>query len=616
MDTRQLFGEGARRTNGSDARRYNLLAARLIAEIVSNCLGPRGLDKMLMDILGELTITKDGATILRKIDVDHPAAKILIEASNAVDNEVGDGTTSVVILAGALTEKAEKLLDMGISPATIVEGYANSLEIALEALQDFSQSCDNTDRNTMLKLVVTCLQSKILSYSGDYIAKLIVDAVDAIADFSSNTIEPDDIKIEEKPGNILDTQFVKGIVIDKTIDSTEMPKMINNAKIMLIDDELEGKRTKVEAEIQVSSPDHIRSFKNQENLMIRSKIQHIIDSGANVIISRKGINTLAQHMLTQAGIISVRRVKENDLLWLAKATGASISEKLSHSGDNQGHGDSHTHNPHYDDNSHHHHHHHHHHHNDNHKHENAHDPRDKDLHYYHGGIDIKLGYAERVYEKFLGDDKMVFIEGCKNPKSVTLLLRANSKEALAECHRSVLDAINVLKDFITKPSIVSGGGCTEMAIAKRVKEKASQIAVREQIVIQKFAEALEEIPLTIARNAGMNVIDTLAELRLKNYQSNDNASSIYGVDAIERRIKVMFPYVIEPSVVKEQIIKTAVEVTNMLIRVDDVLMAKPSIYTHTHADGTKHSHADGEKKHEHDYFDRLGKLQRPAHHYY
>ena len=612
MDTQQLFGEGVRRTNGSDARRYNLLAARLIAEIVSNCLGPRGLDKMFTDILGELTITKDGATILRKIDVDHPAAKILIEASNAVDNEVGDGTTSTVILAGALIEKAEELLDIGISPATIVEGYANSLEIALEALQDFSQSCDNTDRNIMLKLAVTCLQSKILSYSGDYIAKLVVDAVDAIADFSSNTIEPDDIKIEEKPGNILDTQFVKGIVIDKTIDSTEMPKMINNAKIMLIDDELEGKRTKVEAEIQVNSPDHIRSFKDQEILMIRSKIQHIIDSGANVVISRKGINTFAQHMLTQAGIISVRRVKENDLLWLAKATGASISEKLSHrdDDDNQGHGHRHTHHDHDDDNSHYHYH------NDNHKHENARDPHDKDLHYHHGDIDIKLGYAECVYEKFLGDDKMVFIEGCKNPKSVTLLLRANSKEALAECHRSVLDAINVLKDFITKPSIVSGGGCTEMAIAKRVKEKASQIAVREQIVIQKFAEALEEIPLTIARNAGMNVIDTLAELRLKNYLSNGNASSIYGVDAIERRIKVMFPYVIEPSVVKEQIIKTAVEVTNMLIRVDDVLMAKPTTYTHTHADGTKHSHADGEKKHEHDYFDRLGKVQRPAHHYY
>ena len=610
MNTQQLFGEGVRRTSGSKARRYNLLAARLIAEIVSNCLGPRGLEKMFTDILGELTITKDGATILRKIDVDHPAAKVLIEASNAVDNEVGDGTTSVVILAGALTKKTEELLDMGISPASIVEGYSNSLEIALEALHDLSQICDNTDKDIMLKLAITCLQSKVLSHSsGDQIAKLVVDAVRTIADFSNNTIELDDIKIEEKPGNVLDTKLVRGMVLDKTIDSTGMPKIINHAKIMLIDDELEGKRTKLEAEIQIDSPDHIVSYKDQEILTIKSKIQHIIDSGTNVIISRKGINTLAQHMLTQAGIISVRRVKENDLLWLAKATGASISEKLSHTGDDsQGHEHSHNnHHHHHRDNSHYHY--------DSHKHESAQDPHEKDLRYHHGDIDIKLGYAECVYEKFVGDDKMVFIEGCKNPKAVTLLLRASSNEALAEYHRSVLDAINVLKDFITKPSIVSGGGSTEMAIAKRVKEKASRIAGREQIVIQKFAEALEEIPLTIARNAGMNIIDTLAELRSKNFLSNGNASN-HGVDAIERTIKVMFPYVIEPSVVKEQIIKTAVEVTNMLIRVDDVLMAKPTMYTHTHADGTNHSHADGDKRHEHDYFDRLGKQQRPMHHYY
>ncbi len=603
MNTQQVLGEGVKRTNGSEARSYNLLAAKLIAEIVRNSLGPRGLEKMFTDILGEVTITKDGATILRKIDVEHPAAKVLIEASNAVDNEVGDGTTSVIVLAGALTEKTEELLDMGISPATIVDAYPKGLDIALEALHDLSQTCDNTDRNLMLKLARTCLQSKVLSYSDDHIAKLVVDAVCTIADFSNNTIEADDIKIEEKPGNISDTQLVRGIIIDKTIDSSAMPKMIKNANIMLIDDELEGKRTRAEAEIQITSADHIHSYKDQEILMIKSKIQHIIDSGANVVISRKGINTFAQHMLTQAGIISVRRVKENDLLWLAKATGASIGEKLSHSDDSQRHQHNHDHhsNNHY--------------HYDSHKHENAQHHYDKDLHYHHGDIDIKLGYAECVYEKFVGDDRMVFIEGCKNPKAVTLLLRANSKETLAECHRSVLDAINVLKDFIIKPAIVTGGGSTEMAIARRVKEKASQIAGREQIVIQKFAEALEEIPLTIATNAGMNVIDTLAQLRSKHSLSNGDAS-FYGVDAIERRVNVMFPSVIEPSIVKEQIIKTAVEVTNMLIRVDDVLMAKPTMYTHTHADGTKHSHADGDKKHEHDYFDRLGKQQRPMHYYY
>jgi chaperonin GroEL (HSP60 family) len=602
MNSPQLFGEGVRRTKGKEARRYNLLAVKLIAEIVSNCLGPRGLEKMFTDILGEVTITKDGATILRKIDVDHPAAKVLIEASNAVDNEVGDGTTSVVVLSGALTKKTEELLDMGISPATIIDGYTRSMEIALEALNDLSQTCGNRDRDVMLKLATTCLQSKLLSYGDDHIGKLVVDAVSTIADFSNNAIEPDDIKIEEKPGNMSDTQLVRGIIIDKTIDSHSMPKMIKNAKIMLIDDELEGKRTKREAEIQITSPNDIQSYKQQEMQMIKSKIQHIIDSGANVVISRKGINTFAQHILTRAGIISVRRVKENDLLWLAKATGASISEKLSHEDDRND--DKHNHN--HDSNHHDH---------DSHKDENTQHSHDNTLHYHHGDIDIKLGHAEQVYEKFVGDDKMVFIEGCRNPKAVTLLLRANSKEILDESHRSVLDAINVLKDFITKPAIVTGGGSTEMAIARKVKKKASDMADRKQIVIQKFAEALEEIPLTIARNAGMNVIDTLAELRSKHSIADGNAI-FYGVDAIERTVDMMFPTIIEPSIVKEQIIKTAVEVTNMLIRVDDVLMAKPTMFTHTHTDGTKHSHAGGDKIHEHDYFDRLGKQQRPTHHYY
>ena len=602
MNTQKLFGEGVKRTNSSEARSYNLLAAKLTVELVRNSLGPRGLEKMFTDILGEVTITKDGATILRKIDVEHPAAKVLIEASNTVDNEVGDGTTSVIVLAGALIEKTEDLLDKGISPATIVDAYRKSLDIALEALHDLSQTRDNTDRNVMLNLAKTCLQSKVLSYCGDYIAKLVVDAVCTIADFSNNTIEADDIKIEEKLGNISDTQLVRGIIIDKTIDSSAMPKMIKNAKIMLIDDELEGKRMRGEAEIQITSPSSIESYKDQERLMIKSKIQHIIDSGANVVISRKGINTFAQHMLTRAGIISVRRVKENDLLWLAKATGASIFEKLSHGDYSQGH----EHDHHGDGN---------HYHDDNHEDENAHHHHNDDRHYHHRDVEIKLGYAECVYEKFVGDDTMVFIEGCKNPKAVTLLLRANSKETLAECHRSVLDAISVLKDFITKPAVVTGAGSTEMAIARRVKEEASHMAGREQIIMQKFAEALEEIPLTIARNAGMNVIDAITQLRLKHSLSNGNAS-FYGVDAIERSVNVMFPSVIEPSIVKEQIIKTAVEVTNMLIRVDDVLMAKPTMYTHTHADGTKHSHADGHKKHEHDYFDRLGKQQRPMHHYY
>lgn len=602
MDTQEILAEGVRRTKGSAARRYNLLAARLIVEIVRNSFGPRGLEKVFTDILGEITITKDGATILRKIDVEHPAAKILIEASNAVDNEVGDGTTSVVVLAGALTEKAEELLDMGISPATIVDGYVNGLEIALYALQDFSQTYNNTDRDIMLKLARTCLQSKMTSYSREQIPKLVVDAVRTIADFSNNSVETDDIKIEEKIGNISDTQLVVGIVIDKTIDSNDMPRSIRNARIMLIDEELESKSTRVEAEIQITSPNQIRSYKDHERLMIKSKIQHIVDSGANVVISRKGINAFAQNMLARAGIISVRRVKENDLLWLAKATGASISEKLSHGEDGQNHAHSHDMLVH-------------HYHQDNQQLKNAPHLDHENSCYHHGDIDIKLGYAEHVYEKFVGDDRMVFIQGCKDPKAITLLLRANSKEILAEFHRSVLDGINVLRDFVVEPAVVTGGGSIEMAIAKMVKKQSSQIAGREQIVMLKFAEALEEIPLTIARNAGMNVIGTLSELRSKLSISNRKAGS-YGVDAIGRTVKMLHQSVIEPSLVKEQVIKTAVEVTTMLIRVDDVLMAKPTMYTHTHANGTRHSHADGDKIHEHDYFDRLGKQQRPTHHYY
>lgn len=602
MDTQEILAEGVRRTNGKLARRYNLLAARLIVEIVKNSFGPRGLEKIFTDILGEVTITKDGATILRKIDVEHPAANILIEASNAVDNEVGDGTTSVVVLAGALTEKAEELLNMGISPATIVDAFVNSLEIALNSLQDFSQIYNNTDREIMLKLARTCLQSKLTSYSLHEIVKLLVDAVCTIADFSNNSVETDDIKIEEKTGNISDTQLVRGIVIDKTIDSDEMPRTMHNAKIILIDEELEGESTRVKAEIQITSPDRMKSYNDHEKLMIKSKIQHIIDSGANVVISRKGINAFAQNMLARAGIISIRRVKENDLLWLAKATGASISEKLSHGELGQGHEHFHDQRAKHS-------------HKDNREHLNTllidHDNRS----YHHGDIDIKLGYAERVYERFVGDDRMVFVQGCKDPKAVTLLLRANSKEILAEFHRSVLDGINVLKDFVIEPAIVTGGGSIEMAIAKILKKKSSQIASREQIVMLKFSEALEEIPLTIARNAGMNAIDTISELRFKHSLHSPEAKS-YGVDATERRVRMLHPTVIEPSLVKEQIIKTAVEVTNMLIRVDDVLMAKPTMYTHTHANGTKHSHADGDKIHEHDYFDKLGKQQRPAHHFY
>lgn len=566
----RLFGEGFKRSSGDQARRYNLLAARLIADLIKNSFGPRGLEKMFIDILGEVTVTKDGATFLRKIDVEHPAAKVLIEASNAVDNEVGDGTMSMVLLAGALVEKAEELLNMGIAPATIIDGYLYGLNASLEVLQFISQQANNSDRKIMEKLAKTCLGAKSISCmvgEQNIVAKFIVEAICTITDFADNQVYVDDIKIEEKIGNTADTLMIKGTVIDKTIDNSAMPRRIEKAKILLINEDLEPKRTKMDAEIRITSPDQIHSFLDEQSMVIRLKVQNIIDSGANVVISRKGINNLAQYHLAKSGIISIRRVKEQDLDWIEKATGAKLVIEL--------------------------------------------DNIFKD----------HLGYAERVDEKSVGEDKMLFIEGCSNPKSVTLLLRTNSKRFLDEYHRSVLDVISVLKNFITKPLIVGGGGSTEMIIANKVRAKANSIEGRRQIVVQKFASALEEIPLTIARNAGMDTIDTLTELRSKYsstayFNGKKKITRWYGVDAIERKISEMFSCnVIEPTIVKEQILKTAVEVTNLLVRVDDVLMAKPVMNTHTHDDGTKHSHQGGDKKHDH-YFDKLGKQQRPLHHYY
>ncbi|HKU50703.1 MAG TPA: TCP-1/cpn60 chaperonin family protein [Nitrososphaera sp.] len=623
----QLFGDGVARSSGDKARRYNLLAARLIAELVKNSLGPRGRDKMFVDLLGEVTVTKDGATLLRKIDVEHPAAKVIIEASNAVDNEVGDGTTSVVVLAGALVQKAEAMLDMGIAPATIAEGYSKGLEISLETLSEISEKCVNSDKTTMRWLVRTCLQSKALSYAGEKAEEAIVDAVCNIANFPAGSIDLDDIKIEEKQGSISDIQLVSGIVIDKTIDSSSMPKVVEGARILLIDEDLEGKRTRTDAEIRINSPDQIRAFSEGQKDMVRSKLKHIVDSGANVVISRKGIDTFSQNYLREAGIISLRRVKENDLIWLSKATGATIAGRLDHEHSHDhghehgnGHAYKHEHDHHSD------HHNNHHHHDDDHG-NNLHNDSQQQHHqyysYHHADIDIKLGYAERVIEKLVGDDKMVFVEGCKNPKSVTILLRANSKRTLDECHRSALDALSVLRNYIESPAVVSGGGSIEAAIAKKVREKALSIQGREQIVVGMFADALEEIPLTIARNAGMDELDTMTLLRSRHSGTSGKTtttssvisnSNRYGVDAIGRRIGEMSPEVVEPAVVKEQVLKTAVEVTNLLLRVDDVLMAKPAVHMHTHDDGTQHTHAGGNKQHDH--FDRLGKKQRPMHHYY
>jgi chaperonin GroEL (HSP60 family) len=575
----QLFGNGVKRSYGNEARRHNLFAARLIADLVKGFLGPRGLEKMFIDILGEMTVTKDGATFLRKIDVEHPAAKVLIEASNAVDNSVGDGTTSVVVLAGALVEKAEELLEMGISPTIISNGYHDALEMAIEIIRTIAIDSRNFDRKIMEELVDTCLRSKAVSHITEemMITRLVVDGICKIADFAKSYIDVDDIKIEEKIGNSSETELIHGTVIDKTIDDSSMPRIIENARILLIDSDIEDERTKTDAEIRISEPTDIGLFLDYKTRNLIQKIQSVIDSGANVIFSRGGIHALALNHFAKNRMLSVRRVKENDLLWLEKATGAKVIRDLDRISRND------------------------------------------------------IGYAAKVYEKMVGDDKMVFVDGCRNPKSITFLLRANSKKILDEFHRTILDSIYVLRNFIGLPKIVPGGGAVEAFIALLVKERSYMYSGKEQIVIQKFAEALEEIPLTIARNAGMNIVDVGAQLREKVYSQYlvnhekiwkgdhpyNNNHHWYGINAIERKIDNMMKlHVIEPLMVKEQILITAAEVIELLIRVDDVLMKKPVMDTHmhTHMDGTTHSHKGGNKAHDH--FDKLGKQQRPMHHYY
>lgn len=576
----QLFGNGVKRTYGTQAMRYNLLAARLIADLVKGFLGPRGLEKMFIDILGEMIVTKDGATFLRKIDVEHPAAKVIIEASNAVDNAVGDGTTSVVVLAGALVQKAEDLLEMGISPAVISDGYHNALQMAIGIIRKVARNSTNYDRKIMKYLVDTCLRSKAVSHFTEEmkIPSLVVDGICRVADFSKSYLDVDDIKIEEKIGISSDMQLVLGTVIDKTIDESSMPRIIENARILLLDNDIQDERTKTDAEIRISDPTEVTHFLDNKTRNLVQKIQCVIKSGANVIFSRGGIDPLALNHFAKNRILTVRRVKENDLLWLAKATGAKVVKDLDTISSTD------------------------------------------------------FGYAAKVYEKMVCDDKMVFVDGCSNPKSITFLLRASSKNILDEFHRTVLDSIYVLRNFIMEPKIVPGGGAVEAFIAQLIKDRSNLISGKEQIVIQKFAEALEEIPLTIAKNAGMNTMDIGTRLREKVYTQSllndskiwkrdyqyNNSHDWYGINAIERKIdNMMNLHVMEPLMVKEQILITATEVIILLLRVDDVLMKKPVDmhgHTHTHIDGTTHSHKGGNKPHDH--FDRLGKQQRPMHHYY
>ncbi|WP_316505275.1 thermosome subunit alpha [Nitrosopumilus sp.] len=555
-----LLNHDISRVGLQESQRYNIISGKLVTDIVKTSLGPRGMEKMYIDILGEDTITNHGGAFLRKVDIIHPAAKSVIDGVNTIDTHVGDGTTSTAVLIGSLLSQAEELLKSGIPVAAITRGYERGLDCSLDALDSIKIKSNRRDKKIMKKLLITCLEGKAifdLQEEKMKVVDMLIEAIYSVANLERGTVSIDDIKIEEKIGSFTDTQLIKGIVIDKTIDSSAMPKTIKNAKILLLNEPLETMRGKTEAEIEITSPAQMSQFLDQENNDLISLVKKIYDSGANVVISRKGVNELVQEAIAKKGIISMRRVKYNDLWWLEKATGAKTCkdiEKISYN---------------------------------------------------------ELGFAKRVYEKTIGGDKMVFVEADDNLKSVTLLLRANSKRYLDEFHRNALNAFYVLRNFIENPFIVYGAGSAEFIVAQQIREQAITVEGKEQISMQRFAEALEQIPLTLAQNIGMSALDVLAQLRTKN---NDKVKW-HGIDSNTRKISDMSSSdIIETTVVKQQVLKTATETTNMILNIDDVFMKDLIDNTHCHIDGTVHAHHDGGKAHNH--FEQEGLEQRQMHHYY
>ncbi len=512
-----LLKDGTTETKGREAQRNNIAAAKIIAEIVHTSLGPRGMDKMLVDDLGDVTITNDGATILKEIDVQHPAAKMLVEISKTTDNEVGDGTTSAVILAGALLENAESLINQNVHPTIIVDGYRKAAKKARQLLQEIADTVSPNDKTLLQKIAKTAMQTKLVRKDSGHLADLIVKAVLAVAEKDGETyhVDEDDIKVEKKAGeSIKDSLLIEGIVLDKEVVHAGMPKKISDAKIALVNTALEINKTETDAKINISNPQQLKTFLDEENRMLKTMVDKVVASGATTLICQKGVDDMVQHYLAKAGILTVRRVKESDMTKLAKATGARITTNLD-------------------------------------------DLFEKDL-----------GSAQLVEERKIEEDRWVFIEGCRHPKSVSLLLRGGSQRVVDEVERSVHDAIMVVKDVMEMPSIVAGGGAPETYTATKLRIWSKTLEGREQLAAEKFAEALEAIPLTLAENAGMDPIDTLTNLRSKQLKGE----KWIGVDVMKAKVANMKSSdIIEPLAVKQQIVSAATEAACMILRIDDVI---------------------------------------------
>jgi len=514
-----ILKEGSSRTRGRDAQGMNLMAARAVAEAVRTTLGPKGMDKMLVDSLGDVVITNDGVTILKEMDIEHPAAKMIVEIAKTQDEEVGDGTTTAVVLAGELLKRSENLLDQDVHPTVIAAGYRLAAIKAREILDSLAYPVTIKDEELLKKFAITAMTGKGPEVVGEKLADLVVKSVKAVVD-EAGKVDVHDIKIEKKVGGTIgDSELIQGLVIDKERIHSNMPKAVKNARIALLETPLEIKKTEVDAKIEITSPDQLQSFLDQEEKMLKNMVDKIQKTGANVIFCQKGVDDLVQHYLAKAGIMAARRVKESDLKMLAKATGARVSSSL--------------------------------------------DELAKE----------DLGVAGLVEERKIGDESMIFVEKCKDPKAVSFILRGGTEHVVDELERAVHDALRVVGIVVEDKKYVAGGGSTEVELALRLKEYASTVGGREQLAIEAFAESMEIIPRTLAENAGLDPIDVIVDLRSR-HEGKKGDGKNFGINVFTgEAVDMKKAGVIEPLRVKTQAISGASEVAVMILRIDDIIAA-------------------------------------------
>jgi len=515
-----ILKEGSTRNRGRDAQRSNITAAIIVGEVVKSTLGPRGMDKMLVDSLGDVTVTNDGATVLDEVDVQNPAAKMMVEVAKTQDDEVGDGTTTAVVLAGELLKRAQDLLDDEVHPTTIVAGYKKAADKAVAVLDSLSEPIKPDDKASLKKVAMTAMHSKGLGGAREHFADIAIEAVQQVKEKRGDSwyADIDNIQLVKKEGKSLtDTELIRGIIVDKEVVHPGMPKQVKGAKIALLDAALEIEKTEISAEIRINDPTQMKAFLDEETRMMKEMVDKVKGSGANVVLCQKGIDDTTQHYLAKEGILAVRRIKKSDMEKLGRATGGRIVTNLD---------------------------------------------------------DLKaddLGKADLVEERKIGDDKMVFIEGCKDPRSVSVLIRAGLERLVDEAERALKDALSVVIDVVQKPKVVVGGGSIEAELSKRLKEYASKVGGREQLAIEAFAETLENIPKTLAENAGLDPIDIMVALRSA-HEKKEGVTQ--GVDVFKGEVKDMKKQgVLEPVRVKEHAIRSAAEAASMILRIDDVIAA-------------------------------------------